>query len=274
MERDISHLREVEVNLGKAFCNLAIVLSSLSTVALPLCMTVTLATYAVLFAHGKVQGPLDATRMFSIASTIFLLSGPVNFLGQQLPMVLAAYASLERIQGFLQLEEKPQDVANTKQSLPQVTLSFKGSYSWTTDSEPVLRNIDVHLPANKLTVCVGPVASVSSLLLSMLEANCCQFKGKTSLLMSILGETVPSNRIKIHGGISYASQEAFIFPGTIRENIVCDKPFNGALYANVLESCALDSDLSRQPNGDQTILGDQGLTLSGGQRQRIVCLLH
>ncbi|KIJ50859.1 hypothetical protein M422DRAFT_158793, partial [Sphaerobolus stellatus SS14] len=204
MERDISILREIEVDAGKAFCNLAIVLSALSNVASPLCMTVTLATYAVLAAQGHFKGVLDATRIFSIASTIFLLSAPVNFLGQQLPSILAAYASLRRIQRFLQLEDKDRQDAIDQPVSSSEDLIFEGSFSWSKEAEPALHDIKIQLPYNSLTMCIGPVAS-----------------GKSTLLMSILGETLPNMRIQVSGGIAYASQDAFIFPGTVRENILC-----------------------------------------------------
>lgn len=90
------------------------------------------------------------------------------------------------------------------------------------------------------------------------------------MLMSIMGETVPSKGLQVDGHIAYAAQEAFIFPSTIRENILCGRPFDENLYSRVLSACALSYDLRQLPNGDQTELGDKGLTLSGGQRQRIV----
>lgn len=183
MERDITELRSDEVKDGKAFwcvihwvlqkkalynfsSNLAIILSSLSNVASPLCMTATLAVYAFLAAHGHGKGPLDPTRMFSITSTILLLTAPVNFLGQQLPMVLAAYASLKRIQIFLQLEEKQDSSDTTSAALDNYSssLSFKGSYSWKQDVGPVLHDINLRIPQNSLSICVGPVAAVSSTL--------------------------------------------------------------------------------------------------------------
>jgi ABC-type transport system involved in cytochrome bd biosynthesis fused ATPase/permease subunit len=89
--------------------------------------------------------------------------------------------------------------------------------------------------------------------------------------MSLLGETLSSNMSGgINGPVAYAAQDAFIFPGSVRDNIVCGHAFDEATYSCVLTACALQQDFQRMPNGDQTTLGDKGLTLSGGQKQRIV----
>lgn len=92
--------------------------------------------------------------------------------GQSLPGILAAYASVKRIQEFLTLDEK--DItASTKalaekgnssnqSSNPPASISLHGSFSWDKGSSLVLKDIDLDLPTDKLTISVGPVASVSN----------------------------------------------------------------------------------------------------------------
>lgn len=73
---------------------------------------------------------------------------------------------------------------------------------------------------------------------------------------------------------SYASQDALIVPGTVRENIVFGLEYKETQYRDVLAACALLPDLARMKSNDQTMLGEKGSTLSGGQKQRIVrCVL-
>lgn len=101
-------------------------------------------------------------------------------------------------------------------------------------------------------------------------------QGKSVLLRSLLRETYlvrGSCAFPPPGSTAYVAQDAFIFPASIRANIVLNKPFDPAWYKSVLSACQLDSDLTAMPLGDLTRLGEKGDTLSGGQKQRIVSRL-
>ncbi len=65
------------------------------------------------------------------------------------------------------------------------------------------------------------------------------------------------------------TQEPWIQHGTIRENILFGKPYAAGKYRIVLEVCALNADLRMLTEGDQTEIGDNGVTLSGGQKARV-----
>ncbi len=69
--------------------------------------------------------------------------------------------------------------------------------------------------------------------------------------------------------MSYSCQESWIRGQSIRENIVFGHPFDANRYARVLEVCQLRRDLELLPAGDETILGERGVTLSGGQKARV-----
>ena len=69
--------------------------------------------------------------------------------------------------------------------------------------------------------------------------------GKSSLLQCLLGELQPlAGSVEIEGKVSYASQEAWIFSDTLRENILFGKPYDQERYNTVVEACALDKVLS------------------------------
>ncbi|KAG9490170.1 hypothetical protein GDO78_005841 [Eleutherodactylus coqui] len=94
--------------------------------------------------------------------------------------------------------------------------------------------------------------------------------GKTSLLMMIMGELVPSSgRIKHSGRISFSPQVSWIMPGTIKENIVFGVSYDQYRYLSVIKACQLEEDIGKFPEKDNTVLGEGGITLSGGQRARI-----
>ncbi|KAK7815528.1 hypothetical protein U0070_005640 [Myodes glareolus] len=97
--------------------------------------------------------------------------------------------------------------------------------------------------------------------------------GKSSLLAAITGELHRlCGWVAVSGlskGFGLATQEPWIQCATIRDNILFGKTFDARLYTEVLEACALNDDLSILPAGDQTEVGEKGVTLSGGQRARI-----
>ena len=112
---------------------------------------------------------------------------------------------------------------------------------------------------------------------------------QSSLLQCLMGELeVLKGTVDMKGRISYASQDPWIFPGTIQENITLGHPLNKNWYEKVLNACALDQvtrdiqpisktmiflfnwkDIQSFGSGDLTVIGERGLTLSGGQKARV-----
>ncbi|KAF7339143.1 hypothetical protein MVEN_01991200 [Mycena venus] len=224
----------------------------------------TLVAYAFMLARGWGDlAPLDVSQIFTLFTIVNLLSGPLSMIGQYMPQLFAAYASLVRIQGFLQLPEKAETerdsasdsgLTNGGAKRPSVEVSLRGcTFAWD-DKMHVLQDITLALAPGALHVVVGSVAS-----------------GKSSLLMSILGETtLLAGTLTVRARkIALASQTPFIYPGTLRANILLDNPYNEALYDQVIHACGLRQDIEALPRRDMTKLGDKGTTLSGGQRQRL-----
>ncbi|XP_053195402.1 ATP-binding cassette sub-family C member 12 [Scomber japonicus] len=122
-----------------------------------------------------------------------------------------------------------------------------------TEALPTLRNISFTLPKGNLLGVCGNVGS-----------------GKTSLISSILEQMhLLRGSLVADGTFAYVSQQAWIFHGTVQENILMGEPFVQAKYDRVVDVCSLRADLKILPYGDQTEIGERGLNLSGGQKQRI-----
>lgn len=62
----------------------------------------------------------------------------------------------------------------------------------------------------------------------------------------------------VNGTVSYASQEAWVFAATVRQNIIFGSEFDKKRYKEVVKACALEKDFEQFSNGDLTIVGDRG----------------
>ncbi|KAM9328000.1 ATP-binding cassette sub-family C member 4 isoform 2-T2 [Pholidichthys leucotaenia] len=164
--------------------------------------------------------------------------------------------SIRRIQEFLLLDE----VAKSGAALPKeekndtaVDIQDLTCYWNKSLDAPTLQNISINLKSNQLLAVIGPVGA-----------------GKSSMLSAILGE-LPRDKgiLKVKGQLTYAAQQPWVFPGTIRGNILFGKEMNLQKYERVIRACALKRDLELFPDGDLTVIGDRGATLSGGQKARV-----
>uniref|UniRef100_A0A8C2ZTD2 ATP binding cassette subfamily C member 12 n=1 Tax=Cyclopterus lumpus TaxID=8103 RepID=A0A8C2ZTD2_CYCLU len=135
-----------------------------------------------------------------------------------------------------------------------------------TETLPTLRNICFTLPKMGLKI---NLHSPCYLLKGNLLGICGNVgSGKTSLISSILEQMhLLQGSVTADGTFAYVSQQAWIFHGTVQENILMGEPFDQ--YNKVVDVCSLRADLDILPYGDQTEIGERGLNLSGGQKQRI-----
>lgn len=129
------------------------------------------------------------------------------------------------------------------------------SFAMRNDTDAVLKNVNMAVPAASLSVVVGPVGS-----------------GKSALIKALLGEArILSGSVHMDGGpVAYCDQNAWLRLATIRENILGPHAFDEKWYQTVLWACALEQDMSQLEDGDLTSVGSAGIALSGGQKQRVV----
>ncbi|KAJ7635711.1 P-loop containing nucleoside triphosphate hydrolase protein [Mycena polygramma] len=252
--RHAQELRSTEMKGAQSFYNNICITGALTVTAGLACNLSVLGPYAALAAHG--HQPLDPNRMFTIVATLNLMTGPLESIGGSLPQLLAAYASVKRIEGYLSRDEKLRSPNENPQEKPRsVNIHLEAaSFSWAPDSAAFLGPLSLELAQGQLHVVVGPVAS-----------------GKSMFLLSLLGETTRtqgSSSVPIVS-IAYAAQEPLIIAASVRENILFGQEYSAAWYAQVLEACALTSEIARMDSQDGNLLTEKGTNLSGGQRQRI-----
>ncbi|KAJ0181179.1 hypothetical protein K1T71_003264 [Dendrolimus kikuchii] len=133
----------------------------------------------------------------------------------------------------------------------------KVSATWSDTKNPTeemtLKNLSLRIRKGKLCAIIGPVGS-----------------GKSSILQLILKElSAAEGSVNVKGKVSYASQEPWLFPETVRGNILFGVPYDPVKYKEVCRVCSLLPDFKQFPYGDLSLVGDRGVSLSGGQRARI-----
>ena len=75
--------------------------------------------------------------------------------------------------------------------------------------------------------------------------------------------------VVFNGSVGYCAQIPWIQSGTLRENILFGQEYDEQRYRQVIHDACLEADIKMLPAGDNTQIGEKGITLSGGQRQRV-----
>lgn len=219
---------------------------------------------------------------FTALSLFQILRIPLDQLADMVAHVQESKVSVDRIEEYLsepETDKYSQLITRKKDDKGQSVIGFEnGTFSWggidmkdkTAADAFKLMDLNLKFSVGKLNVVVGPTGS-----------------GKTSLLMGLLGEmTKLKGDVFLPGGgsredltpdpdtgltesVAYCAQQAWLVNGTVKDNIVFASDFNQQRYDEVIEACSLKRDLEILDAGDQTIVGEKGVTLSGGQKQRI-----
>jgi len=131
---------------------------------------------------------------------------------------------------------------------------------------PVLRDINLHVPAGSTLAIVGPTGSGKSTLAALI-ARLWEAPPGTLFIDDRPIREYPLETLR--RGIGYVPQDTFLFSETIRENIafgVEDSTEEHVLEA--AEVASISGEILSFPARFDTMVGERGITLSGGQKQR------
>jgi ABC-type multidrug transport system fused ATPase/permease subunit len=228
-----------------------------------------LALVLVVGGTQAVHGKITIGEFVAFYGYVQLLSGPVRMLGIALGMAQRAVASGARV--FEVLDRPPQmTVPADAPDLPPGDghVELQGvSFAYEGSSEPVLRDVDLDVPAGRTVAIVGGTGSGKSTLVSLLPRL---YDPSTGTVL-IDGADVSEVRLEsLRAQVGLVSDDPFLFSDSIRNNIA---------YANFDASQEAVEDAARRadihdfvvslPDGYDTLVGERGVTLSGGQRQRL-----
>ena len=145
-------------------------------------------------------------------------------------------------------------------------IEFKNvSYSYN-NLENVIENLSFKIDANSSIALVGKSGAGKSTIIKLIMGL---IKYKSGKILIDEEELSNLNLNSLYDNITYVSQEAPIFDGTLRENLIFDKKINDEQILEVLKLVCLDRFYERLKNGLDTELGEKGIRLSGGERQRV-----
>ncbi|MEU9608739.1 ABC transporter ATP-binding protein [Streptomyces sp. NPDC048057] len=229
----------------------------------------------VLWGAWRVAGDTLALGVLA-ASVLYLrrLYDPIDRLGMFLNSYQSAAASLEKIAGLLaQRPTVPEPVspvplpASTTEERPGRRVVFDGvGFAYRTGGE-VLPRFDLTVPAGQTVAVVGSTGAGKSTLAKLLARFYDPTDGRVLLDGVDLRDLATPD---LRRGVVMVTQEAFLFSGTVAENIAIGRPdATRAEVESAARAIGAHDFVSRLPDGYDTDVRKRGGRISAGQRQLI-----
>jgi len=223
----------------------------------------------VLVAYGGalvVGGRLDLGDITAFTGYLVALAWPVMSLGWSLNLFQRARAGQERIDQILGSPEPPlpaaQEIAT---GATPMGLALRGVVH-RFDNGRGLGPLDLDIPAGSSLAVVGGIGSGKTVFLQVLAG----LRGPREGDLRVDEERLVQADLRRHwAGLGWVPQEAFLFSGTLRENLAMGRPeATETDLWDVARVVTLDDLVKRLPSGLDTVVGERGVVLSGGERQR------
>jgi ATP-binding cassette subfamily B protein len=222
-------------------------------------------------AKAVIDGQLTLGAMLAIQYIIGQLNSPVEQLIGFMQQAQDAKLSLERLNEIHTLDNEETNEQNLQQQLPAHKSIFINnlSFSYTgAGNEPVLNNINLTIPENRVTAIVGMSGSGKTTLLKLLLKFYEHYNGEIKI-----GET----NIKYishnfwRSQCSSVLQDGYIFNDTIANNIALyGEQINQQQLVHACKVANILSFIESLPLGFNTKIGIEGTGISQGQKQRIL----
>lgn len=226
--------------------------------------------------------PLYPSVAFTAISLFNILRVPLDQLGDMVAHVQESKVSIDRVEEFLNEDEteKYEQLAhdNVDEDGNEIIGFQNGTFSWGSRDEKTdndegkafrLRGMNIRFAVGRLNIVAGPTGSGKTSLLMALLGEMTRIEGKVFLPGGHREDARPDPETGLINSVAYCAQQAWLVNANIKDNILFSSPFDEKRYKDVIVACALERDLEILDNGDDTLVGEKGITLSGGQKQRI-----
>ncbi|KAL2076903.1 hypothetical protein ACEWY4_027504 [Coilia grayii] len=237
----------------------------------------TLATILTFIIHTLLGHALHPSTAFTIIAIFNSMRFSLGLLPFCVKSLAEGVVSLARLKGRILQLQNPESYLEQREGLGAALVMEDASFSW----KP-LTHTHTHTKTHTANDTHNHTHTAETNSPSETSASPCPRcgnllgvcgnvgSGKTSLICSILEQMhLQKGNVLAEGKLAYVSQQAWIFHGTVRDNILMGQPYDKHRYNEVISVCSLKPDLAILPYGDQTEIGERGLNLSGGQKQRI-----
>jgi ABC-type multidrug transport system fused ATPase/permease subunit len=229
---------------------------------------IALAVIVLFGGYQAIAGHITAGTIVAFVATLSYLFEPIQQLSQLYTTYQSGMAALEKI--FLLLDTKPTltDLPDARQleavagdlRFDEVSFGYKAGVL-------ALSDIDLHVTAGETIALVGATGAGKSTIAKLVA----RFYDPTQGRVLVDGQDlrhVSSNSLRSQMGI--VPQEAFLFSGTVAENIAFGRP--DADLRDIHDAAAAvgaHEFISQLPDGYDTQIGERGSQLSAGQRQLV-----
>ncbi|WP_424891275.1 ABC transporter ATP-binding protein [Streptomyces sp. XH2] len=234
---------------------------------------VVLAAVVLWGAYRVAGGGLELGVLAAAVLYLRRLYDPIDQLGMFLNSYQSAAASLDKIAGLLAQRPgvpepaEPRALPERRSGMPGREVVFEGvRFAYRTGGE-VLPRFDLTLRAGQTVAVVGSTGAGKSTLAKLLARFYDPTDGRV-LLDGVPLDTLPGPELR--RGVVMVTQEAFLFSGTVAENIAIGRP--GATRAEIEQAAkaiGAHDFIAALPEGYDTDVRKRGGRISAGQRQLV-----
>jgi subfamily B ATP-binding cassette protein MsbA len=214
-----------------------------------------------------VEGEYSVGSFFSFLTALFLTFSPISKLSRVYNKIQQAMGAAGRVFEIIDTKSKITDAPDAV-SIGRVRdgVEFQ-NVSFSYDTEPVLRNINLKVRAGTILAIVGMSGAGKSTLVDLLA----RFYDPAEGRILFDGQDIKHAALEsVRGQIGIVTQEIFLFDDSIKNNIAYgreDTPMEEIIRA--AGAANAHEFIMQMPEQYDTVISERGLRLSGGQRQRI-----
>lgn len=215
-----------------------------------------------------VHGQVTVGTLVAFFSYLTQLSAPARMTAMFLAASQQARSGTERLEELLAMRPGIVDAPGAEAYVPSGGAVHFADVSFAYPGGPgVLENLDLRIAAGERVAVVGSSGSGKTTLAMLLA----RFRDPDSGRVLLDGHDVRDLGVdSIRRQVGLAFEEAFLFAGSIRDNIAYGRPdaTDDEIRAAARHAQA-DGFIEALADGYDQFVGEAGVTLSGGQRQRI-----